>query len=420
MAKDALATIEALRRLPPPASADPQISLAEAAAADALTDSRRLRDAARRARAEGQARGARYLVGRALSLESAALFALGEAGEGMARNGEAGEVFRELGATRDQISIAIGRGWYQLMGAQLEEARSTLLGALELSRSAGYLSGAMMATTNLAVLALRRQEMGEAQRLNEAALAAARELDDRAQVGKALNNLGNVLHERGLLEEARARYEESLALRRELGESRGVVIALTNLAVVLREADDLAGAERAHAELRASAAGDQRIATASADLELGLLRLDQGRASEAVPILASAAAELEKSKRVDYAATALGQEARALEALGDRERALELARRALERAGQSENAREAYWTKACGLFVTGEEAALSRLAADTGSRGLVQVSLFARSLLARLEVKQHRAAASGHLAELERDARARGFLFIARQARELR
>ena len=62
--RDALDTLEELRRLPPPFCDDPRIDLEEARAAGTLALLDRMRDAAARAVAKGRALGARYVVAR--------------------------------------------------------------------------------------------------------------------------------------------------------------------------------------------------------------------------------------------------------------------------------------------------------------------------------------------------------------------
>ena len=60
--KEALATVQALRRLPSPDGEDPRIDLAEATVAHRLSDFARQRAAAERAATKAEARGARLLV----------------------------------------------------------------------------------------------------------------------------------------------------------------------------------------------------------------------------------------------------------------------------------------------------------------------------------------------------------------------
>src|SRR5205823_1071820 len=80
-ARDALVTLEALRRLPPPISDDTRIDLEESRASAQLGDLRRQLSAAERAALKAERTGARLLVARALLDKSAAYLQLGEPGK---------------------------------------------------------------------------------------------------------------------------------------------------------------------------------------------------------------------------------------------------------------------------------------------------------------------------------------------------
>src|SRR6266850_1718722 len=60
-------------------------------------------------------------------------------------------------------------------------------------------------------------------------VALRREVEDRAGIGAALNNLGNVARAQGDAQAAGAYYEESLSVRRELGDLRGATVTLNQL-----------------------------------------------------------------------------------------------------------------------------------------------------------------------------------------------
>jgi TolB-like protein len=64
-AKKALATVEAMRKLPPPPGDDPRIELAETEAATSLGDFRRVQSTAVKAAGKGEVLGARLLIARA-------------------------------------------------------------------------------------------------------------------------------------------------------------------------------------------------------------------------------------------------------------------------------------------------------------------------------------------------------------------
>ena len=64
---------------------------------------------------------------------------------------------------------------------------------------------------------------------SEERLASLRELDDKWQIARTLNMLGEMARIEGDYHTARAYYEESLVVRRELGDQRGIAVSLINL-----------------------------------------------------------------------------------------------------------------------------------------------------------------------------------------------
>src|SRR5262249_59442169 len=92
-----LALADALRRLPPPAALDPRIDLAEAYAAQALSDWKLEETAAARAATKGQAQGATLVVARARLLQGWALRSLGESRAANAASAEAKRLDQEAG-----------------------------------------------------------------------------------------------------------------------------------------------------------------------------------------------------------------------------------------------------------------------------------------------------------------------------------
>ena len=110
----ALATVESLRRRPAPASGDPRIDLAEAAAAKSLTDFERQRKAASEAAEKAGAQGARLLRAQARLVEGTALVDMGRLDEGQAACEEAERIFADTGdvggVARSEHIIAVALG----------------------------------------------------------------------------------------------------------------------------------------------------------------------------------------------------------------------------------------------------------------------------------------------------------------------
>ena len=104
--QDALATLDALRALPPPARDDPRIDLEEAYAAGTLSQFGRARDAAARAAAKSRALGARLLQARAQVEEGWELWH-SAAERWIARSEAARQIFTDAG-DRNGVAKAMG------------------------------------------------------------------------------------------------------------------------------------------------------------------------------------------------------------------------------------------------------------------------------------------------------------------------
>jgi eukaryotic-like serine/threonine-protein kinase len=189
--KDALVTIEALRKLPPPARDDPRIDLAEALAlAESLGDFKRAQAAAVRAAEKAEALGAPLLVAE---------------------------------ARVDQYRALRGRGQYKEAGLACESAQT-------IYTRAGDRDGAAIALFNGGVARYSQGDLAGAQGTYEEALAVFREVGDERDIGVALNNIAGVVSDRGDHVGAEKRYEQALRIYQEIHRKDDVGLALSNIA----------------------------------------------------------------------------------------------------------------------------------------------------------------------------------------------
>ena len=89
--------------------------------------------------------------------------------------------------------------------------------------------GVAHALWNLAQGASHRENIEQAQKLSEKALAWYRELNDKFGVAQCLDNLGSHRLLKGEYQQAKTIWEEDLALRKELGDKDGIAWVLTCL-----------------------------------------------------------------------------------------------------------------------------------------------------------------------------------------------
>ncbi len=246
----AAATLAQLRRLPPPAGADPRIDLAEAWLAD--DDLERKLAAANRAAAKAEAQGATFLL-------AAARVQQGWAWGGM------GEPARALWA--------------------LEEAR-------RIRTAAGDRVGVCKVLLHIGQILHRQGDLLGAQNRFEEAVGLAREVGSLGFAADGLHRSALVLLDRDELAAARSRLEQALALGEELEQKAGVAAMRVSAAAVTLAEGRAAEAEAAvRALLGEGGLAGRGELQARAQLVLARALLRRERGNEAV-LAAQRAAKL--------------------------------------------------------------------------------------------------------------------------------
>jgi Tfp pilus assembly protein PilF len=463
--KEAIATVDELRRASRPPVDEARLDLAEAEAARSFSDLHRAQEASRRAAEKAHAAGAQLLYGAALLLRAWADFQLGALDDAASGATEARAIFTDAGDPR-----GVGRALQVLAlvaerrGA-LDDRRRLLGDALALARRAGDWRNTAVALNGLAMAARRAGETDEARRLYEEVINGDRAVGDRVGAAITLGNLGVALNNAADLEPARRAFEEALATFRKLGDDTQTARMLSNLASVSMRSGDLAraralreeavtlakkaGARSPEASYRAglarvlSAQGELALARARFEeaaalrealgekalaaeirLELAALALDEDRPADALATANEAAAQLTPSSAIELetllAGIALAQR-KVPEASAHAARAAAL--QTPHGAAYDRLELEIVAAQVATAEGRRDEAArrFAAVLAETDRLGLVDLGFVAR--LARLEAERrfgNAAAARAPLAALERDATARGFLLVARRAAALR
>jgi tetratricopeptide (TPR) repeat protein/TolB-like protein len=503
--KEALATVEALRNLPEPASDDPRIDLAEENAARSQSDFKRELAAAVRATEKGQKLGARLLVARAELAQGRAYYSLGDypnfqaaaeaarriyaetgdhsgeanalhnLGTGMYDHGdranaqrlqeESLETCRKIGNKRCQADAFNSIGVALKDQANFEGARKSYEASIAIHRETGDKIGEAVGVNNVAVLLYEQGKLAAAKKKYEESLAITREIGEKRGIARALTNLAIVLHEQGQLVESRKLHEQSLAMRREIGDKTGIGLALNNLAVVLLDQGDLAATQKALDEQMPifQQAGLQRgVAYATflqAEVQKEEGKLEEARknheqvlamrnklgekttAEDSLLALAQLSIEQGHAADAEQPARQVLSQAQMEKATGNEinARAL-LARSLLEQGKLAEAEKEihaaeiAVATAEGRLLAVGVAITAGRVHAANGKAGEASRSLQgalaeaarldcgrclleAQLAVGEMEMKQgKKAAAQEHLATLEKDAKAKGFVLIARKA----
>ncbi len=463
--RDALTTIEALRKLPQLASADPRLDLAEAGAASSISDLRRQQAAAERAAARGSAQGARLLVARAQVSEGSAHILLGEMGKATALYESAREIFAAAGDRGGAASVLSSIGTIYWQRGELSKAEETYKQALVIRREIGNKSGVALSLNNLAAVRYSQKDLPATKKYMEDSLAIRREINDRAGVATSLNNIGIVLLEQGEQAASKRMHEESLAIKRAIGDKRGVAMSLTNIAVVLSSEPDLPGAKRmfeealaihreigfktgaaftmraigvvlskrgdlpaAHKNLEEALAmqnemGEKGEAAETRRALAGML-IDEGQAARAETLAREAVDEFQTEKAGVSEASARGvlaQSELVQGNLAEARKAIDDATKLLAKSDDRDVRLSVLTTVARVRAASGEtvQAAkdLEAVLAEAVKFHFIDAELEARLALGEIEIRSGQSAAGrARLAALEKEATAKGFGLIARKA----
>jgi tetratricopeptide (TPR) repeat protein len=465
--RDALASLEELRKLPPPSGDDPRIDLAEAAAARYLSESVRSVAAARRAATKAESRGERQLLARARFEEGSALQNSGEPDAAAAALDGARRLFAESGNQQGVAVSLMNLSIIDLSRGDLKASRQKCEEARALYRSLGNRAGEAGAESNIANVLSSAGDSAGALRTWEAALVVFREVDDKYGVATTLENIGATFADRGDLAVARARFDEALLVWRQIGNRSGEASTLQSVGKTLFETGDIPGAEERYREAvailteigdKTTAAyalhdygdllrcrGDlvaararyqealalreamgEKVNTAFTRVALADLSVEEGRPSDAEAPARQAAEQFAKealAREEGWARLVLG---RALLARGETASARSEAERIVALAGQGDDrslraaakvlqARVLVASGARGEQLSAMQA-LRRLLAGRERPLSAQSRFEVRLALAELESRRDPRAAGRDLAALEAEARAKGFGLVAARA----
>jgi serine/threonine protein kinase/tetratricopeptide (TPR) repeat protein len=244
----ALATIETLRHMPAPQSDDPRIDLAEAFAAQTLSDFSHELKAATRTAEKGQAVGARLLVARARIAQGVALRQLGKQKDALAAIEEGRQIFAAAGE-RNGVAGALNSAANVLADqGDVQGAKKMYADALAIYREIGNKLGAAKALGNLATEVSDAGDLAGGKKLCEEALVLFQEIGDKTGIANGQNNLATYLTLQGDVAGATNLFRQSLQLRQQIGDKGGQAESLNNLAELLAEQGDMPGAKAAFDE----------------------------------------------------------------------------------------------------------------------------------------------------------------------------
>ncbi|HEV2349799.1 MAG TPA: protein kinase [Terriglobia bacterium] len=335
---DALATIDSLRKLPPPSGQDPRIDYAEALADDSLSDFKHDVAATEKAVQKADQEGARYLAAQALLEQCWAYGNLSEAAQattackkaldaftavsdlmGKARSltrisliaeaqgdinqaldlrNQALALARQVGSKKDIADALLNIGNLQSSLDNLDGAQKSYQESLAVATEINNSKEILDAENNLGTLFQSRCDFEKAKETYEKSRVTAEASGDKAAVAKAVYNIGGVLFQLGDLPSALADIQKAIAAGREVGDKSDVADWLFTQGDVLMAKDDLAGAEKSYVEAREFLAPDEKHGLAVSSLEMAFLNLERGQAAAAEKLARPAADEFQAEKDV--------------------------------------------------------------------------------------------------------------------------
>ncbi len=246
-AEEALDTLEELHRLAAPAGADPRIDLAEAIAAESLSDYRRAQAAAARAILHGETLGARWLLARGHYREARAWWRLGELVAATAAARKAEQTFLAVGDHAGHANTLLLHASLARQEGRRDEAEATMGQALAIHRRIGHQAGVMRALNHMAIHDWESDPAAAEEHFSQA-LAIARQIDSQEDIARGLNNLAMMAQGRGELRAAQSLYEQAVAITRAIGDRHGEMIYLFNLGTLLRRRGELAATQARYEE----------------------------------------------------------------------------------------------------------------------------------------------------------------------------
>jgi len=335
------------------------------------------------------------------------------------------KIYREMGD-----SLGIGEtlnniATEQVLEGDLDAAAKTLQEALEIWRKIGDKNGLATVLSNLGDMLFAQGDLTRAKARYEEALSTFRESGQKGQTAYPLAGLAGVLSAEGDLAAAKQKYEEALAISRESKDKHQSASVLYGMASVIeRQGDLLTARQRLEEALTLRKEIGERATQAESLLALADLTMEEGRPKDAETLARQALDEFQTEKlREDEisARTVLARSLIAQDKPAEAGKQIELAAGLAGRSPAVE-VRLSYAIveariKAATGKVAESEGILEAGLAEASKHGYLGSEYEIELALGEIEMKSGNIAAGRRrLDDLEKDARARGFLLVARKA----
>lgn len=240
---DALATVDSLRKLPPPLSDDARIELAASEAAQSVGDFKQGEAFARAAAAKARSQNLKLVLARALYQQGSALENLTDPRGAMSAVEEAGRIYQSVG---DRYGLA---STLEVTAGVLADhgdnpgALSKYREELGIVQAIGNRKAEASALNNAALILRQQGNSTEARTMFEKALVVFQVIADKDNYGMTLINIGGILQDTGDLNSAKKTFDQAYGIFSEINDRNGEAISLTAIGTVLDWLGDSADAK---------------------------------------------------------------------------------------------------------------------------------------------------------------------------------
>ncbi|MGO9828296.1 MAG: protein kinase domain-containing protein [Terriglobales bacterium] len=242
--KEALATVESLRRLPPPVGNDARIDLAASEAWRSLGDFKQGQAFAAKAVQKARTENTKLVLAHALYRQGFALENLGDPNGAIAAVEEAGRIYQSVGDRYGVASTLEVTGQVLFDRGDYPGALAKFNDQLAIAREVGNRKAEASALNNLALVLSQQGDAEQARKMYEKALPIFREVGDKTNYAMTLVNIAGITKDGGDLAGAKKTYDQALALDREINDQNGIATALTGIGTVMDAQGDSAAAKK--------------------------------------------------------------------------------------------------------------------------------------------------------------------------------
>jgi len=297
---------------------------------------------------------------------------------------QSGNISRELGDKDGIVYSLVNIAGVRNTRGDLKGSKAVLKDAISTYQEIGDQYGRATALSNLSTIELQQGDLESARQTVNEALDLFHTIHQNAAEADALNNLGFILLAQGNLPDARKVQEQAMAQRKAADDKNGIAesqLYLCEVAIEEGHLDDVESQLRqALTTFDTLKSTDDQI---SAHLALARLFLARNQANQAGSEREAAAGLIPQTQAVPTVLNFRVVSSRVLTATGQASKARTDATYALQQAAKY---------------------------------GYLGIQLDAELALAELELKSNQPGSRAHLATVEKNARQKGFLLLARKA----